>query len=197
MLCSLTFDFGDVPTWVASIGTVGTLGAAVWGLAKERQARREDTEDRQASQARLVTSSATAGPLHGVTVSVTNHSAAPIHAVRVLGLCISPKEDGVVVAWSRDAGRAQVGAWATLSPGDTVRCSVVCFTKRGDLYLLEDGLNSIAADIEYVDATGLWWGRSGPHPPTRLTAQSISVPDHIAPSTKITDGAPDRSQREG
>lgn len=89
MLCNLTFDFGDVPTWVASVGTVGTLGAAVWGLAKERQARREDIEDRQASQARLVTSSATAGLLHGVTVSVTNHSAAPIHAVRVLGLRIT------------------------------------------------------------------------------------------------------------
>jgi hypothetical protein len=51
-------NFGDIPTWVAAVGTVGALFAALLQIRTERE-RRHDSERREAderhrSQARLV-----------------------------------------------------------------------------------------------------------------------------------------------
>jgi hypothetical protein len=63
----LTVGLGDVPTWVAAIGTVGALIAALVQIGAERRHRHESeaaaAEERRLSQARLV--SAILGPEEG------------------------------------------------------------------------------------------------------------------------------------
>lgn len=53
-----TFNFGDVPTWIAAIGTVGALFAALWQIRTERNRRLAADErlrsERHLEQARLV-----------------------------------------------------------------------------------------------------------------------------------------------
>lgn len=190
MLWTPSPDWGDVPTWVASLVTSGALVLTALGLDNERKARREDVKDRQAAQARLVTCEARPAVLHGVVVAVTNHSDSPVFAVRVLGLAISPGTDGIVVAWSQTAGQPQRGEWTTVPPGQTVECSLVCFTADGSLYEFAP-FDSLAVDIEYVDALGLRWERAGSHPPVRLTAQPLAVPDHAASRVDVQDDVPD------
>lgn len=51
-------SWGDVPTWVAAIGTVGTLALALWQIESERRRRLVSEEqlraDRHVEQARLI-----------------------------------------------------------------------------------------------------------------------------------------------
>lgn len=53
-----TINWGDVPTWVAHVGTVGTLTSALWQIRIERQRRLIADEqlraERRVEQARLV-----------------------------------------------------------------------------------------------------------------------------------------------
>ena len=60
---SVMFDIaqihlGDLPTWLAGLGTVGTLGAALWQIGSERKRRIErevqEREERRQAQARLI-----------------------------------------------------------------------------------------------------------------------------------------------
>jgi hypothetical protein len=45
---------GDVPSWLAAIGTVGAFGVALYLLGVQMRDRREETQDRRMAQARLV-----------------------------------------------------------------------------------------------------------------------------------------------
>lgn len=55
---AMSIQFGDIPTWVAAIGTIGALGAALWQIGNERKRRiaqeAQDRSERHQSQARLV-----------------------------------------------------------------------------------------------------------------------------------------------
>lgn len=44
----------DLPTWLSAIGTVGTLGVAVWVLKREQDDRRARDQDERRRQARLI-----------------------------------------------------------------------------------------------------------------------------------------------
>lgn len=54
----MTIEWGDAPTWVAAIGTVGTLGAALLQIETERRRRiqqeKADREEHRREQARLI-----------------------------------------------------------------------------------------------------------------------------------------------
>jgi hypothetical protein len=54
----MAVNWGDVPTWVAGLGTVGTLAAALWQIRNERNRRLAADErlqnERHLGQARLV-----------------------------------------------------------------------------------------------------------------------------------------------
>lgn len=54
----MAVNWGDVPTWVAGVGTVGTLAAALWQIRSERSRRLASDEqlrtERHLEQARLV-----------------------------------------------------------------------------------------------------------------------------------------------
>jgi hypothetical protein len=58
MLATAQIHLGDLPTWLAGVGTVGTLGAALWQIGAERRRRLEreaqEREERHQAQARLI-----------------------------------------------------------------------------------------------------------------------------------------------
>jgi hypothetical protein len=58
MLASAQIHLGDLPTWLAGLGTVGALGAALWQIGAERSRRHEreaqEREERHLAQARLI-----------------------------------------------------------------------------------------------------------------------------------------------
>ena len=58
MLASARIHLGDLPTWLAGLGTVGTLAAALWQIGAERRRRHEreaqEREERHLAQARLI-----------------------------------------------------------------------------------------------------------------------------------------------
>jgi hypothetical protein len=70
----MNINFGDFPTWVASIGTVGALGAALYQINSERNRRiaqeSRDRDERHRAQARLV--SAWIGKTRGGPASSDN-----------------------------------------------------------------------------------------------------------------------------
>jgi hypothetical protein len=58
MLATAQIQLGDLPTWLAGVGTVGALGAALWQIGAERNRRHEheeqEREERHLAQARLI-----------------------------------------------------------------------------------------------------------------------------------------------
>jgi hypothetical protein len=58
MLASAQIHLGDLPTWLAALGTVGALGAALWQIGAERRRRHEreaqERDERHKAQARLI-----------------------------------------------------------------------------------------------------------------------------------------------
>lgn len=58
MLATAQIHLGDLPTWLAAVGTVGALGAAFWQIGAERRRRHEreaqEHEERHRAQARLI-----------------------------------------------------------------------------------------------------------------------------------------------
>ena len=54
----MAIEFGDAPTWVAAVGTAGTLAAAILQIGSERRRRIQqeaaDREERRREQARLI-----------------------------------------------------------------------------------------------------------------------------------------------
>ena len=58
MVATAEIHLGDLPTWLAALGTVGALGAALWQISTERKRRHEreeqQREERHLAQARLI-----------------------------------------------------------------------------------------------------------------------------------------------
>lgn len=104
-------NWGDVPTWIAAIGTAGALlltGVALImqkraldderrqreTLEKRYQASEEERNFLQASdQARLVGAFTTGGgPIPNVTVNVTNQSPLPVHNFEIVAFAEDPND---------------------------------------------------------------------------------------------------------
>lgn len=74
-------DFGDVPTWLAAVGTLGTLAAALWQIRIERRSREKLEEQKQAIQIATWINRGTSSQLTEVTIR--NASGSPIYDVVV------------------------------------------------------------------------------------------------------------------
>lgn len=155
-----------VGTW---LGALGTVGATVTALSiairdgRERDAARRDDE---AAQARTLTIEATpAGySIVGdvVDVVITNHGSAPLLAVVLERLVITPLGDGP--GW-----RQQVhdGSRGVLPGGDEVRAFVQVFDPAGQQFeIVEPYLAS--GVVSYRDASGRAWRRWGNTEPQRI-----------------------------
>lgn len=83
------WDLGDLPTWLASVGTVGTLAVALRQVATERKRRiAQETKDRDESrreQARRIASWPGLAEPSGIitTVDLVNGSDEPVYNVVV------------------------------------------------------------------------------------------------------------------
>ena len=85
MLDIAQIHLGDLPTWLAGLGTVGTLGAALWQIGSERKRRIEreaqEREEWHQAQARLI--AAVIGPEEPLVVAiVSQHETADSGSVR-------------------------------------------------------------------------------------------------------------------
>lgn len=79
-------DWGDAPTWVAAIGTIGTLVAALFQIGSERLSRKKLEQQKQATEISTWIGD-TASP-QSTRVVIQNMSGAPIYDV-VLTLVIA------------------------------------------------------------------------------------------------------------
>lgn len=74
-------DSVDAPAWVAALGTVGTLVAALWQIRNERRARKKLEEQKQAAAISTWIGAGTSPQSTGVVIQ--NTSGAPIYDVVV------------------------------------------------------------------------------------------------------------------
>ncbi|WP_207556104.1 hypothetical protein [Intrasporangium flavum] len=167
-------EWGDIPTWVASIGTVVAvslalyqargarreaaeahrLGLAAWELSREEShRRRQERADYAARQARQIVSYVTNGSPTGV-VHVTNTSDEPVGAL-------------VVEAAYLDNVFAPANWTYALGPGASVnilnarqafRVPVEFRDGQGELLPLEQ-TRGATVDISFVDSRGIRWRR--------------------------------------
>jgi hypothetical protein len=154
--------FGDLPTWVAAIGTVGALAAAFWQIRTERRARVwQDTQDRRnARRAQAVRISGwiaspedvarqewqdTALPRYGAVL--LNHSEEPVYEAIASLVSIQ----GAGPSSVKGDGHLEYRAYlSVIPPGRHIADLGTC-----------DGWPSGRAgvDLSFTDAAGMHWLR--------------------------------------
>ncbi|MFI7429938.1 hypothetical protein ACIBPB_23355 [Micromonospora sp. NPDC049836] len=168
-------ELPKVTDWMQGWGSlagvlVSTLAVIITGflLRHEMRARREDTEDREAAQARLISTSLglpDVGPdgyVDRVIVTLKNYSAAPIYDLSAeLRESTIRDPDGFI-------GIAVTGSpWhfeSRVLPGDEIE-----MTYRFEVELDPGDLTVFGCVfIRFTDAAGLPWERVGTAPPVRL-----------------------------
>ncbi|MEU2665218.1 hypothetical protein [Micromonospora sp. NPDC007220] len=174
----LAAEAPKITDWMQAWGSLAglvmsTLAVIVTGLLlrHEIRVRREDKRASEAAQARLVIPVLTLdgpseyeavrvyGPSNPASVTLTNHSAAPIFDVRV------------DVVWDRARRWSGSRRYSieTVTSGGIRRFTVVEKTVAVDYELPADGASSGQARIRFTDAAGLAWERVGLQPPARYT----------------------------
>ncbi|MFJ8815884.1 hypothetical protein [Amycolatopsis thermoflava] len=133
-------DWGNVPGWVAAVGTIGTLTLTVRVAWNQVRDRRQEQEDRRAAQARLVTAwvdDVRRGKGFTATVKVKNSSDQAVYGLRV-SLAVGVRGQYV-------AGQSALG------PGASAEIEFkLAGYPRGELE---------APGIAFTDAGGLQWIR--------------------------------------
>jgi hypothetical protein len=168
----MSIQFGDIPTWVAAIGTVGALGAAMWQISNERRRRiaqeTQDRTERHQSQARLV--AAWIGEIESATedsdydngrtaVELLNGSAEPIYSL-VAGL-----------VYIQGAAPKSIEAWFNLKkrsePDTQVSPPILLLSilppGRWRIWIPASGWGitggRIGAEVAFTDRAGAHWVR--------------------------------------
>jgi hypothetical protein len=163
----MTIHYGDLPAWLASVGTVGALGAALWQIGTERKRRHEreerDRELARREQARRVswwpgTEDGAPGPMDprwgsSTPIELVNGSDEPVYnlvfaLVHVQGAGFHGIED-----WGREG--AQLPPWSTaaiLPPG------------RWRVWVPGEGWGQglalrLGAEVAFLDRDGVSWVR--------------------------------------
>ncbi|MEH1101880.1 hypothetical protein [Micromonospora sp. CPCC 205561] len=174
----LAAEAPKITDWMQAWGSLAgllmsTLAVIVTGLLlrHEIRVRREEQRASEAAQARLVIpvltfdddsgteGIRTYGPSNPASVTLTNHSAAPIFDVRV---------DVVWKGANRWPGRRRDSV-ETVSSGGARRFTVVEKTVAVDYELPALAASRGQARVQFTDAAGLVWERVGLQPPARYT----------------------------
>ena len=183
-------QWGDVPTWVAAVGTVGTLASALWQIATERKRRIASDEllrsEQHVRQARLIAAylgeeqrpkSETPVQAHetGRTeIFLVNNSSEPVYSV-VVGIVFvqgaGPHSLEEMLALDRKQYDRQ-GPITTVSivPGGLYR---VWISGTGWTRIL-GGRGGV--EIAFSDASGAHWIRRGTG---RLDELAVSPLEHL------------------
>jgi hypothetical protein len=131
--------FGDIGTWVGSVGTVGTLAFTAYTLRRHIERERRNDDERRREQARLVRLSLDDD---GRVASLVNDSAENVYRVRVL-----VKDKGSGEIYSQSAFRDIV------APGEH---QSFVLERRDPAAHVPANLFCIA---EFRDANGYRWNR--------------------------------------
>lgn len=143
-------DWGDVPTWLGAIGTVGTLVAAIFVVSREQRAAARNDDERRRNQASQVAAWARIEPggrIGGLEVQlyVRNASKQPVYDV---------------LAAIQDGGTGEgvaTDSLAVLPPGETeVRAQAGALR-----HFLRDSkvTGSPAVTMSFRDSAGQAWQR--------------------------------------
>jgi hypothetical protein len=155
---------------VSAIATVGATGVALWVVVHEGKSRNADLRvrdaerrDQEAAQARLITSEA---KRLDRDAHINNHSAAPVFDVRVIRAEATSAEGGPVApAFMPDARRT----FPVLGAGKEARTGLShTVWGHGDVGVVPHGSTHVRLTIQFLDASGLWWERTGAEQPRRL-----------------------------
>lgn len=175
--------WGDVPTWVAALGTVAALFIALRTLKGEIAARRaaeesrkDDEADRDAQQARLIRAHARDAMLLGLVITVRNHSEAPVFGLSLVGLRTTPWEPDLYYA------HGITGECDVLEPKETVEWTVGTYRPGTFRGLSADEIDHASPVIEFIDASGMVWRSDAPLAPVRVKHRERAAhPEHAAP----------------
>ena len=165
----MAIQYGDLPTWLASIGTVGALGAALWQIRTERTRRLQqeahDREDARRAQARRVAcwpgEEGTPGPMDpwwgkSTPIEVVNGSNEPVYNL-VFALVQLQGAGGVrrIEEWEGRIPQGQSAPWSTAAilPPGRWRVSVPGEGWSGGMGM------RLGAEIAFVDRAGVNWIR--------------------------------------
>lgn len=131
-------DWGTFPEWLAAIGTVGALIAAVVAIRSEFESRERERSRLRVEQASLVSAGIDWSKSEGPIVRVTNASRAPIYNVTAMVGAPAGHED-----WTNELMWNQVA-------GDTTERAPTGSSPSGAVVLYE---------VTFKDSAGCGWRR--------------------------------------
>lgn len=151
-------DVGSAAEWAGAVGTFAAVVVALWIAIGDSHRRDAERKEEQAAQARLVTIHTHEDVLGGVLhVVVTNHSTAPVFAICVDAIHVTPDPLRVMFKGER--------AWDRIDPGQSRTSNCLLFKPDGTTVATIQAPSVAAADVSFVDSAGLRWRRWGNTPP--------------------------------
>jgi hypothetical protein len=165
-------NWGDAPTWVAAVGTVGTLVAALVQINSERRRRRAQEEqertERHRAQARLI--AAMVGPKKGAVgiegksaIDLVNGSEEPVYQLVVGIVCIQgtcPESLEKFLEFQKQRNEQEPGSFLT------VPITTVSILPHGTfrVWITGTGWSGVlsgraGAEIAFTDRAGSHWIR--------------------------------------
>ena len=171
-IARMSIHLGDLPTWLAALGTVGALAAALWQISNERRRRLtqelRDRSERHQAQARLI--AAWIGEIEHpagnpetdsgrTAIELLNSSAEPIYAVVASLVYIQGAAPHSTEAWFES--RKSAPQDSQLSP-PTVLLSILPPGRwriwiSGSSWGILSG--RVGAEVAFTDRAGAHWIR--------------------------------------
>lgn len=167
---------GTLGEWIGGLGTVAAFGLTARSLIRTNKQAAADRRETELLQARCITANVEAQGTH-LQVFVSNHSAQPVFAVRVLGVRVGPDDSGVILHgddfWPQIPPSGQGSVLLAGSHPGTAPNTI------GAVFRFVDGYEeNLSADIEFVDWTGRAWVRRGNHDPEKGREIPKRLPDN-------------------
>jgi hypothetical protein len=185
MLATAQIHLGDLPTWLAALGTVGALGAALWQIGAERKRRHEreaqEREERHRAQARLI--AATFGPEDhsgpGRTgIELINGSPEPVYRLVVTIVRIQGAgSPATIEGWLEYRDRNREKHYPGLAPTPVTTASIL---PNGRHLVWIDGIwgrglgERHGAEVAFTDRAGSHWIRRATGQLDELTEDPIT-----------------------
>lgn len=177
-------ELGSAGEWVGGLATAVAVGVALWVAIRGGRLREEDRKDQQAAQARLVIVEAVPDMFGGyIRVKVTNQSEAPIFAVVIESIHVSP--DPMRVRFPDEH------SWARLDAKTTMTAVFRSYEMDGRVLADVREPNLASADVSFVDSAGLRWRRWANTPPRGGASIDRREPPRPLPPVEESERAPE------
>jgi hypothetical protein len=168
--CSTEGDFlvwGTLGEWAGAVGSIAAAVVAVGIAIRDGRQREADRVDQQAAQARLLIVE-TEMTLAGAKIRITNRSMAPVFAVDIASVHVTPTP--------MRARFLDTHSWPRVDPDAVVAAEVTLWDAERDRLAQVDELEVVSADVAFVDVNGLRWQRWGNTPPRYAGAITKRMP---------------------